>query len=245
MGVPQVLQSGLRIFQSDFGKRVAAGVLVAVLGAVLIKVLVDRPPSPEPIVDWGVEGGQWIVPRSIDEVDPIDSYSSLAEWEQEHGAVAHTRQDVIFTIQGASERSIILMDIEVDVEKEAVPLEGVGISTRTGGTIDARWFDVTLSLDDATPAVAAKASDIPELEDTKPVEFPFKISQSDPEQLILYAHASDCDCTWRARIEWIDAEGQRGSTLIPPRGEPALRLTALPEGTPEYSWEDGTWIQFE
>ena len=55
--------------------------------------------------------------------------------------------------------------------------------------------------------------------DLTPVRFPYKVSDVDPEQFVIYASTKTCDCTWTAELHWVD-RGRPGITPIDDDGKP-------------------------
>jgi hypothetical protein len=58
--------------------------------------------------------------------------------------------------------------------------------------------------------------------------FPYRVSNSDPEVFQITADTSNCDCRWRLYLDWT-SEGKSGSLTIDTDGQ-RFRTAAIREG---------------
>ena len=58
------------------------------------------------------------------------------------------------------------------------------------------------------------------------IDFPYRVSQTDPEVLNIAASTSKCDCSWRARLHWV-CEGLLGYLPLDAIRDLAERTAAL------------------
>lgn len=73
------------------------------------------------------------------------------------------------------------------------------------------------------------------------VSFPYKVTSSDPEELLVSARTAGCDCRWYLELEW-SAGGRSGTVRITDGGKPFRTSGTL--GRPAYVYDsvEGRWI---
>ncbi|MEV0119248.1 helix-turn-helix transcriptional regulator [Streptomyces sp. NPDC050844] len=153
-------------------------------------------------------------------------------WAADLGAVSSGEQFIEVTLQGMGKDTVVLQGMDVRVQSTASPLDwndyamGVGC----GGGVDTKSFGV--DLDDAAPRVAPKAGQR---------DFPYKVSESDPEVFYIKANAEAHDVRWYLELEWSSGE-RHGVLRIDDQGKPFR--TSGREGRPTYGWPNGgsQWI---
>ncbi|WP_435835752.1 hypothetical protein [Streptomyces anulatus] len=59
----------------------------------------------------------------------------------------------------------------------------------------------------------------PEVRKIPAVSFPYKVTSSDPEELLVSARTAGCDCRWYLELEW-SAGGRTGTLRITDGGKP-------------------------
>ncbi|GAA3412750.1 hypothetical protein [Streptosporangium vulgare] len=135
--------------------------------------------------------------------------------------------ELVITFQGNSGTAVVLEALHVEMVKRAKP-EGVAVERKgdCGGGMTPRSFAV--DLDRPRPRVSpvpgeSLGSPIPA------VDFPFRISDSDPEVFRLTSRTAACDCRWRLVVDWASG-GKRGRSVIDAEGEPfrTVGTDALP-----------------
>lgn len=153
----------------------------------------------------------------------LGSLETWDAWARRHGGVDADMTAVQVVLEGATQYPVVLTGLTVEVvHRAASPREGVHYMVTGGGPVGVRFFDVML--DKSPPSVRSIPA---EFEPLKPaIDFPYKVSQTDPEVLDIRAYASKCDCTWRANLQWV-YHGKHGSTVIDEDGKPFRTVAGL------------------
>ncbi|MGW0531012.1 helix-turn-helix domain-containing protein [Streptomyces sp. NPDC003032] len=148
-------------------------------------------------------------------------------WAADLGAVSAGEQLIEVTVQGMGKDTVVLQGMSVRVQSTSSPLAwndfqmGVGC----GGNVSTKSFGV--DLDDGTPRLTPKAGQR---------DFPYKVSESDPEVFYVKANTEAHDVRWYLELEW--SSGKRHSVLrIDDQGKPFR--TSGNEGRPTYGWPLG------
>ncbi|MGA4850485.1 helix-turn-helix domain-containing protein [Streptomyces sp. G5(2025)] len=148
-------------------------------------------------------------------------------WAADLGAVSAGEQLVEVTVQGLGKDTVVLQGMHVRVQSTSSPLAwndfqmGVGC----GGNVSTKSFAV--DLDDGTPTLAPEAGQR---------NFPYKVSESDPEVFYVKASTEAHDVRWYLELEW--SSGKRHNVLrIDDQGKPFR--TSGNEGRPTYAWPLG------
>ncbi|MGC5039528.1 helix-turn-helix domain-containing protein [Streptomyces sp. DT190] len=157
-------------------------------------------------------------------------------WVAAMDAVPSGQQLLKVTVQGTGDETVVLKGLTVRMAGKRVPLAwndyamgypGVGC----GGGVPTRFF--TVALDAARPAVVPEAGH---------KDFPFKVSDSDPEVYYIQADASAYDVSWYLELRW--SSGSRQGTLtVDDAGRPFR--TSGNNGRPAYEFPLGgrTWVK--
>ncbi|MGI5368271.1 helix-turn-helix domain-containing protein [Streptomyces iakyrus] len=208
----------------------------------------DRPPgdtapaSPPLTVD--TEPHAWESPCSqrylIDlppgRVGPPPPEQDAPGWVAATGAVPSGEQLLKLTVQGKGKETVVLKGLTVRMAGKRAPLAwndyamaypGVGC----GGGVPTRFF--TVALDAARPGVVPEAGH---------ANFPFKVSESDPEVYYIRADASAYDVRWYLELRW--SSGDRSGTLtVDDHGRPFR--TSGNNGRPAYEFPLGgeKWVE--
>ncbi|MET9451614.1 helix-turn-helix domain-containing protein [Streptomyces cinerochromogenes] len=171
--------------------------------------LIDRPPAA-------------VAPPPLEQDAPA--------WVDVHQAVSAGEQYVTFTVQGTGARTVVLEKLSVRMAGKRTPLAwndyamgypGVGC----GGGVPTRSF--TVALDAMRPAPVPEAGSR---------NFPFKVSQSDPEVFHVTADASAYDVSWYLELSW--SSGNRHGTLVVDDAGRPFR-TSGSNGRPAYAFPLG------
>ncbi|MBT2365759.1 hypothetical protein J7E88_10650 [Streptomyces sp. ISL-10] len=120
--------------------------------------------------------------------------------------------ELVLTLQTPTPKAVVVTGVKVKVLKRAaVPNSGVIVVERAcGGSMMTRPFDVDLSK--YPVKVLPRAAD-----DGTTVDFPLKVSESDPEQLGLELDPGDWHVRFTVEVEWV-ADGERGSKVLDNNG---------------------------
>ncbi|MDT0392160.1 helix-turn-helix domain-containing protein [Streptomyces dubilierae] len=157
-------------------------------------------------------------------------------WVAAMDAVPSGQQLLKVTVQGTGDETVVLKGLTVRMAGKRAPLAwndyamgypGVGC----GGGVPTRFF--TVALDAARPAVVPEAGHD---------DFPFKVSESDPEVYYIQADASAYDVSWYLELRW--SSGSRQGTLtVDDRGRPFR--TSGNNGRPAYEFPLGgqKWVE--
>lgn len=148
-------------------------------------------------------------------------------WAADLGAVSSGEQLIEVTVQGMAKDTVVLQGMQVRVQSTGSPLPwndyqmGVGC----GGRVSTKSFGV--DLDDGRPRLTPRAGQ---------ADFPYKVSESDPEVFYVKANAEARDVRWYLEMEW--SSGKRHGVLrIDDQGKPFR--TSGREGRPTYGWPLG------
>ncbi|MFE1881952.1 helix-turn-helix domain-containing protein [Streptomyces diastatochromogenes] len=179
---------------------------------------------------------RYLINRPPTRVAPPPNEDDAPAWVAAHGAVSSGDQYVTLTVQGTGKETVVIDRLTVHMAGKRSPLAwndyamvypGVGC----GGGVPARSF--TVALDAARPAV---------LPESGHRNFPFKVSESDPEVYYIKADASAYDVSWYLELTW--SSGARHGTLrVDDHGRPFR--TSGNNGRPAYEFPLGGsgWVK--
>ncbi|MGW1895498.1 helix-turn-helix domain-containing protein [Streptomyces sp. NPDC002004] len=164
----------------------------------------------------------YVVNREPAQVPPPPSEQDARGWVGALGGVAARDQMLALTVQGTGRKTVVLEALHVRVVQKGAPLAwndyvmGVGC----GGKVTTKSFDV--NLDSSRP-------------DTEPKDgqrdFPYKVSESDPEVFYVTAHAQAHDVSWYLELDW-SSGSRHGTVRIDDNGKPFR--TSGNAGRPSY-----------
>ncbi|MFE1292661.1 helix-turn-helix domain-containing protein [Streptomyces sp. NPDC058751] len=153
----------------------------------------------------------YLLNRDAPQVPPPPPNESDARgWVTALGGVASGEQMIALTVQGTGRATVVLEALHVRVVQKGAPLAwndyvmGVGC----GGDVETESF--TVDLDAGRPATALKGGQR---------DFPYKVSESDPEVFYVFADAQAHDVSWYLEIDW--SSGTRSGTVrVDDHGKP-------------------------
>ncbi|WP_345617233.1 helix-turn-helix transcriptional regulator [Streptomyces ziwulingensis] len=186
--------------------------------------------------DWeSTCGMRYLVDRPSTEVKEPPLRQDAPAWVAAVGAVPSGEQYVTLTVQGTGERTVVVESLSVRVAGKRAPLAwndyvmgypGVGC----GGGVPTRSF--TVALDAARPGVVPQEGG---------ADFPFKVSESDPEVYHITADASAYDVDWYLELKW-SSGSRRGTLRVDDGGQPFR--TSGNNGRPAYEFPLGgeKWV---
>ncbi|MFI8092319.1 helix-turn-helix domain-containing protein [Streptomyces sp. NPDC086080] len=178
---------------------------------------------------------RYLVNRPASAVKPPPAQPDATAWVSSFGAVSSGEQQLRLTVQGTGDETVVLEELSVRVAGKRSPLAwndfamghpGVGC----GGNVPTRTFSV--ALDAARPMVTPEAGQR---------DFPFSVSESDPEVYYINADASAYDVSWYLELKW--SSGSRSGTLtVDDKGRPFR--TSGNNGRPAYEFPLGgeEWV---
>ncbi|MFH9685415.1 helix-turn-helix domain-containing protein [Streptomyces sp. NPDC017413] len=197
---------------------------------------------------WTADGHVWkngcdhsyLVDRAPAAVPPPPVEADAASWAGALGAVHAGEAGVRITLQGMDERAVVLLSLRIRVVERRSPAEGrvYRMSSGCGGALTPRMFDVDLDAPGpvARP-VAGNDSGVP----IEAVAFPYSVSVTDPEVLLVTGRTVGCDCDWFAELTW-SSGGRSGTVRVDDGGRP-FRTSAV-RGRPVLDYDTGTgrWV---
>lgn len=180
---------------------------------------------------WEAPCGQhYLIDKPPAQVSPPPLERDAPAWVAAAGAVSAGEQYVTLTLQGSGKDTVVLDGLTVRTAGKRAPLAwndyamgypGVGC----GAGVPTRSF--TVALDATRPAVVPAAGQ---------PNFPFKVSESEPEVFYVKADASAYDVSWYLELSW--TSGSRHGTLkIDNNGKP-FRTSGY-NGRPGYEFPLG------
>jgi len=147
---------------------------------------------------------------------------SLELMEMDPASAAVDRDMVQVAIQGESERKVTLTGIEFHVE-DLPPPEGAAFSFPCGSPTVGRVLEV--DLDTIPPKITASSAEVGGAVGTyrgrplsRPIQFPWTVSLTDPLLLHIIATTDRCHCAWTAEIPWVSGS-KRGVIPVDNGGE--------------------------
>ncbi|MFF7795836.1 helix-turn-helix domain-containing protein [Streptomyces sp. NPDC007991] len=178
---------------------------------------------------------RYLVKRPPGRVGPPPLEQDAPAWVGAMGAVPSGQQFLKLTVQGTGKETVVVDGLTVRMAGKRAPLAwndyamgypGVGC----GGNVPTRSF--TVALDAVRPAVVPEAGHD---------DFPFSVSESDPEVYYIRADASAYDVSWYLELSW-SSGGRSGTLTVDDRGRPFR--TSGNNGRPAYEFPLGgdTWV---
>ncbi|MGV4888608.1 helix-turn-helix domain-containing protein [Streptomyces viridosporus] len=187
----------------------------------------DRATAPTVAVNpykWeGPCSQHYLIDRKPEQVPPPPSEPDARGWVTALGGVAGGQQMLALTVQGTGRSTVVLEELHVRVVEKSAPLAwndfvmGVGC----GGAVETTAFGV--DLDAGRPALSPKAGQR---------DFPYKVSESDPEVFHVFADARAHHVSWYLELAWSSGD-QRGTVRIDDNGKPFR--TSGNTGRPAYT----------
>ncbi|MDH6214888.1 helix-turn-helix domain-containing protein [Streptomyces pseudovenezuelae] len=173
----------------------------------------------------------YLVDRKPEEVPPPPSEPDARGWVKALGGVAAGEQMLALTVQGTGKATVVLESLHVRVVDKSAPLAwndfemGVGC----GGGVQTASFGV--DLDNGRPSVVPKAGQR---------DFPYKVSESDPEVFYVFADAKAHNVSWYLELEWSSGD-KNGVVRVDDKGNPFR--TSANVGRPAYNYPlgDSEW----
>ncbi|MET8024650.1 helix-turn-helix domain-containing protein [Streptomyces avermitilis] len=170
----------------------------------------------------------YLVDRDAARMPPPPAEPDARGWVTALGGVAAGQQMLALTVQGTGKATVVLEALHVRVAKKGAPLAwsdfemGVGC----GGGVQTRSFGV--DLDAGRPVAVPKAGQR---------DFPYKVSESDPEVFYVFADARTHDVSWSLELEWSSGT-KHGTVRVDDNGE--LFRTSGNVGRPAYNYPLGS-----
>ncbi len=161
--------------------------------------------------EWdGPCGQHYLLDQKPEHVPPPATESEARSWVTSLGGVPGGRQIVALTVQGTGKATVVLEALHVRVAEKSAPLAwndfemGVGC----GGGVETARFGV--DLDAGRPTVSPRSGQR---------DFPYKVSESDPEVFYIYADARAHNVSWYLELAW-SSGNKKGTLRVSDNGKP-------------------------
>ncbi|MEV7909874.1 helix-turn-helix domain-containing protein [Streptomyces griseus] len=185
----------------------------------------------------------YLLDRAPAAVPPPPVQADASSWAGALGAVHAGETGVRITLQGRDERAVVLESLRIRVVERRAAAKGrvYRMSSGCGGALTPRMFDVDL---DVPRPVARSVAGNDSGEPIEALAFPYSVSATDPEVLLITARTVGCDCDWIAELTW-SSGGRSGTVRIDDDGRP-FRTSGV-RGRPvlDYDTATGRWVSME
>ncbi|MBQ1116321.1 helix-turn-helix transcriptional regulator [Streptomyces anulatus] len=182
----------------------------------------------------------YVIDRAPAAVPPPPVEADAESWAGALGAVHAGEAGVRVTLQGRDERAVVLEALRIRVVERRSPAQGrvYRMSSGCGGSLTPRMFDVDL---DVPRPVARSVGGNDSGEPIEAVAFPYSVSVTDPEVLLITGRTVGCDCDWFAELTW-SSGGRSGTVRVDDGGRP-FRTSGV-RGRPvlDYDTGSGRWV---
>lgn len=188
----------------------------------------------------GACGHTYVIGRGPAAVPPPPTQADAASWAAALGALHGGGTLVRVTVQGTGGQPVVLESMQVRVVERRTPrkLPAYRMSSGCGGSLTPRLFEV--DLDRARPVarpVPGSDSGVP----IPAVSFPYTVSPSDPEALLVSGRSLDCDCDWVLDVAW-SGGGRSGTVRIDDGGRPFRTTGVRGDALYDYDYTRGAWV---
>ncbi|MEU3348313.1 helix-turn-helix domain-containing protein [Streptomyces sp. NPDC006700] len=177
----------------------------------------------------------FLVDSVPEQVGPPANEQDAPRWAAAYGAVSSGEQRIALTVQGTGGETVVLEALHMRVVTKGVPLtwNDYAMGVGCGGGVDTKSFDI--DLDNGSPTVTVKNGQR---------DFPYKVSESDPEVFYVTAHTRAHDVRWDLTLDW-SSGSRHGTVHIDNHGTPFR--TSGNVGRPGYDYPLGgsDWIKRE
>ncbi|MFF4978375.1 helix-turn-helix domain-containing protein [Streptomyces sp. NPDC001083] len=174
----------------------------------------DGATAPTVVVDpykWEDPCSQhYLVNRKTEQMPPPPNEADARRWVAALGGVAGGEQMLALTVQGTGKATVVLKGLHVRVLEKNAPLawNDFAMGVGCGGGVGTKSFGV--DLDAGRPVTTPKAGQR---------DFPYKVSESDPEVFYVFADAQAHDVSWYLELDW--SSGSRSGTVrVDDHGKP-------------------------
>ncbi|MFI2431299.1 helix-turn-helix domain-containing protein [Streptomyces sp. NPDC018693] len=173
-------------------------------------------------------GPHFLVDRRPEQVPPPPSEPDARGWVNALGGVTAGQQLLALTVQGTGKATVVLKDLHVRVVEKSAPLawNDFAMGVGCGGDVETVAFEV--DLDAGRPALSPRAGQR---------DFPYKVSESDPEVFYVFADARAHNVSWYLELDWSSGD-QQGTVRVDDNGKPFR--TSGNVGRPAYTYPLGS-----
>ncbi|MFJ6381717.1 helix-turn-helix domain-containing protein [Kitasatospora sp. NPDC092039] len=189
--------------------------------------------------NWGSPCGQWFLSsRTPAQVGPPpDSTAGIERWAAAQHAVPAGHLRLQLTAQGSSTTPVVLLGANVRVvsTQPAPKWNAYTPGAGCGGELTPASFSVDL---DAAQPRALPAPGREGTRKTPPTDFPYRVSNSDPQVIEVDATTRASDVSWYLDLVW-SSGGQQDTLTVDDHGRP-FRTAGL-QGAPGYFHDGRAW----
>ncbi|MEU0074928.1 helix-turn-helix transcriptional regulator [Streptomyces sp. NPDC006332] len=173
----------------------------------------------------------YLVDQKPEQVPPPPSEPDARGWVSALGGVAAGEQMLALTVQGTGKATVVLEALHVRVVEKSAPLawNDFSMGVGCGGGVDTTSFGV--DLDAGRPATSPKAGQR---------DFPYKVSESDPEVFYVFADARAHNVSWYLELDWSSGDEQ-GTVRVDDHGKPFRTSGNVGRPAYEYPLGDSEW----
>ncbi|MGW6745414.1 hypothetical protein ACWGDX_32530 [Streptomyces sp. NPDC055025] len=168
-------------------------------------------------------------------VDPFgDQMDSVLEKSKNStGSQVPTGNRVDVTIEGKKEQVVILEGLKPNIVKKSTLGDLATVGDQCGGGFPARFFKTDLD----APRPKFEIADVDDEGNliSKPIDFPYRVSSSEPEKFVLMGQTEGV-VEWTATLYWV-ADGKAGNVEIDDDGKP---FVSFPETVVKYFFNTRT-----
>ncbi|MFD9950497.1 hypothetical protein ACFWYW_33540 [Nonomuraea sp. NPDC059023] len=156
-------------------------------------------------------------PKTLGPPPKIDltDYEAKADWARKNEAMDASCTYVYVVVDAQPPNTVVLTGISMRILARRPPPKGVVISEIGAGPLRTRSFYA--ALDEPRPNFEYEGPEEDEGEPERPIDFPYRVSDSDPEVILLIACTEKYDIEWRAELAWV-SNGISGKSVIDNQG---------------------------
>lgn len=175
----------------------------------------------------------FLVNDEPEQIGPPANEPDAPRWAAAYGAVSSGEQRLALTLQGTGQDTVVLEALHVRVVTKNAPLawNDYAMGSGCGGNVSTKSFDV--DLDNGSPTVSVKNGQR---------DFPYKISESDPEVFYVTAHTTAHDVRWDLSLDWSSGD-RRGTVRIDNKGTPFRTSAQADRPSYHYPLGGSEWIK--
>ncbi len=146
----------------------------------------------------------------------VSSDAARVRWAERNGGIDGFYSTIEVVIQGRKTAAVVLQELTIDVVSRKDPPTGTLIGPAGAGGIGVRYFAV--DLDRESPEAELGQANEPQPGERQ-INFPYKVSLTDPEVFMILGDTQRYDCKWTAKLRWRSGD-RAGTTTIRDGDEP-------------------------
>ncbi|NUT29972.1 MAG: transcriptional regulator, partial [Streptomyces sp.] len=175
----------------------------------------------------------FLVDSEPGQVGPPAGEQDAQRWATAYGAISSNEQRIALTVQGTGKETVVLKDLHVRVLSKGAPpgWNEYAMGSGCGGGVETRSFDA--DLDSGSPTLTVKNGQR---------DFPYKVSESDPEVYYVTVHTRTSDVRWDLTLDW-SSGSRRGTVHIDNDGTPFHTSAKVGGKGYDYPLGGSEWIE--